>query len=706
MIMGNSGLQGSNKMKLKDMSIGVKLVVILSGLILLSSAGLSLIAFTTTRSALQRSISGNLPLLARETANYIQARINTYMINMENIASNQEMKSMDWERQQVFMGAELTRLGFLGMAVVSPDGTATYHDNTTAQLGDCDYVKQAFDKKTVLSDVLVSRVTNQPVMMLATPIYSKLNVVDSVLIARLDGNMLSNITDRIKHGSNGYSYIINKDGVIIAHPDRDNVLKLRNFIQESTENPEFQGIATMMKRMINGETSFGSYTAEDGTDMIFGFAPIPRTEWFIAVGASEDEVFADIRNMGRTLMIFLFAVVALAMLLTVTFARRLAKPIVNVKTILKDISDGEGDLTRQLPVTSQDEIGRMSHYFNQTFGKIRKLVVLIKDQAGILHNIGTDMAGSMTQTAAAIIQITANINGVKNQIQNQSAGVEESNATVESIAGSIEKLNEHIESQSASIIESSAAIAQMIANIESVSGILVRNTQNVKELMHASEIGQNGINAVSENIKTIARESEGLLETSSIIAKIANQTNLLAMNAAIEAAHAGEAGQGFAVVADEIRNLAASSGAQAKNITNVLKDLKSSIDTVSNSSSNALKQFETIVSMVQVVSEQEMVIHNAMQEQNGGSKQILEALAEITHITNEVRDRSGEMLTGSRDVLAEMKQLALATHEIRNSMIEMAAGTQEINSAVQHVDQISIRNKDSIDTLITEIGRF
>jgi methyl-accepting chemotaxis protein len=693
-------------MKLKDMSIGTKLVAILSGLIFLSSAGLSLIAFTTTRSALERSITGNLPHLASMTASYIQARINTYMVNIENIANNQEMKSMDWERQQVFMGAELTRLGFLGMAVVTPDGTATYHDNTTAQLGDRDYVRQAFDKRTVLSDVLVSRVTNQPVMMLATPIYSRLNVVSAVLIARLDGNMLSNITDRIVYGGTGYAYIINKAGVIMAHPNKDYVLTLKNFVQESAEKPEFLSMATMMKRMMNSETSYGSYTAEDGDDMIFGFAPIPRTEWSIAIGARKNEVFADTRKLGRTLLLFLVAVVSLALVLTLAFARRIAKPIVDVKTMLKDISEGEGDLTRQLPVTSQDEIGRMSHYFNQTFGKIRKLVVLIKDQAEILHNVGTDLSSNMTETAAAINQISANINGVKNQIQNQAAGVEESSATIESIASSVEKLNEHVESQSASIIESSAAIAQMIANIESVSGILVRNTQNVKELMQASEIGQNGINEVSKHIHTIASESEGLLETSSVIAKIANQTNLLAMNAAIEAAHAGDAGRGFAVVADEIRKLAENSGNQAKNITNVLRNLKSSIDTVSTSSSNALKQFDTIVSMVQVVSEQEMVIHNAMQEQSGGSKQILEALSEITHITNEVRDRSGEMLSGSRDVLTEMKQLALATHEIKGSMNEMAAGTQEINSAVQHVDQISNKNKESIDTLMTEIARF
>ena len=165
----------------------------LISLITLSSVGLSYIAYNTTRTALERAITGNLPHLASETANYIQARIATYMVNIENIASNQEIRSMDWDRQRNHMAIELTRLGFLGIGIVGPDGTATYHDNTTAQLGDRDYVKKAFDRRTVLSDVLVSRVTNKPVMMLATPIFSSSNnnEVRAVLIARLDGNMLS-----------------------------------------------------------------------------------------------------------------------------------------------------------------------------------------------------------------------------------------------------------------------------------------------------------------------------------------------------------------------------------------------------------------------------------------------------------------------------------------------------------------------------------
>ncbi len=166
----------------------------------------------------------------------------------------------------------------------------------------------------------------------------------------------------------------------------------------------------------------------------------------------------------------------------------------------------------------------------------------------------------------------------------------------------------------------------MLANIQSVTQTLMKNVENVTELTQSSEAGHEGLRDVAYDIQDIARESEGLLEINAVMENIASQTNLLSMNAAIEAAHAGESGKGFAVVADEIRKLAESSSEQSKTISTVLKKIKASIDKISLSTDNVLKKFEVIDRGVKIVAEQEENIRNAMEEQDQGSKQILEAI--------------------------------------------------------------------------------
>ncbi|MDR2136535.1 MAG: methyl-accepting chemotaxis protein [Treponema sp.] len=428
--------------------------------------------------------------------------------------------------------------------------------------------------------------------------------------------------------------------------------------------------------------------------------------WSLMLATEKEVILAEV-NALTVFTIVLGVIAALVAAVIIFFVSgRITNPIVNVAVTLKDISEGEGDLTKIVNINSKDEIGDLARYFNATLDKIRALVITIKNQSVALFDIGNELSSNMTQTASAVNQIASNIQSIKGQVINQSASVTETNATMEQITLNIDKLNAQVDQQSSSVAQSSAAVEEMLANIQSVSQTLSNNAGNVEDLINSSEVGRAGLHGVAEDIQEIARESEGLLEINSVMENIASQTNLLSMNAAIEAAHAGEAGRGFAVVADEIRKLAENSGEQSKTISAVLKKIKDSIDKITRSTESVLNKFEAIEQGVRKVSDQEEHIRNAMEEQNEGSKQILEAIGQLNEVTQTVKSGSKEMLEGSRQIIEESKNLEAVTQEISNGMNEMATGADEINVAVNRVNTISGQNKSSIDVLVQEVSKF
>jgi len=453
-----------------------------------------------------------------------------------------------------------------------------------------------------------------------------------------------------------------------------------------------------------------SYAPVLKSDVEITIVPFPMgnsgRSWSIMVASTKTYILREVNLLTRiTLIIAAIAIIIAAVVVFFTLSATTA-PIVNVANTLKDISEGEGDLTKTIPVTSNDEVGELANYFNKTIQKIKGLVLLIKQQAGVLSDIGNDLSANMTETAAAINQITANIQSIKSRIINQSASVTQTNATMEQVITNINKLNGHVESQSRNVSQVSSAIEEMVANISSVTNTLVNNTANVNTLKEASEAGKSGLQEVATDIQEIARESEGLLEINAVMENIASQTNLLSMNAAIEAAHAGEAGKGFAVVADEIRKLAESSGEQSKTIGTVLKKIAESITKITKSTDNVLARFEAIDSSVTTVSDQEENIRNSMEEQGEGSKQVLHGVGSLNEITQNVRSSSEEMLSGSQEVMRESQNLEKATQEITGGMNEMATGAEQINLAVNNVNTMTTKNREAIDDLIMEVSRF
>jgi methyl-accepting chemotaxis protein len=513
------------------------------------------------------------------------------------------------------------------------------------------------------------------------------------------------------YNGKGIAGFYNQQGVIVAHYDEERV---RGLIQENAKERALLGerMSEVLTLIKNGGDPLimNLYSATLDTDVYEIYYPISVLDtgmtYTMAVGVPMNEVTRGVRDMTIFTIIFALIAIVISAGIVYVLAIQIVKPIINMSLTLKDISEGEGDLTKVIDEKGKDETSDMAHYFNLTLEKIKELVLTIKKQAVTLFDIGNELASNMTETAAAINQITANIQSVKSRVINQSASVTETNATMEQITVNIDKLNGHVERQSSSVSQSSSAIEEMLANIQSVTSTLVKNAENVKELMDASEVGKTGLQEVAADIQEIARESEGLLEINSVMENIASQTNLLSMNAAIEAAHAGEAGKGFAVVADEIRKLAESSSGQSKTIGTVLKKIKSSIDKITRSTDNVLNKFGAIDQGVKTVAEQEENIRNAMEEQGEGSKQILEAIGQVNEITQQVKAGSEEMLEGSKEVLKEGGNLERVTGEITGGMNEMASGAEQINIAVNQVNDLSGKNRENIDILVREVARF
>ena len=561
-------------------------------------------------------------------------------------------------------------------------------------IADRAYFQTALRGETAVSDLVISRGTGRPLIVVAHPVRSGGRIAGVIFTAVDRARFTEKLIRPITVGESGYVYLFDRNGLCVSHP-----------------NPEFIGKFNVSEfdwgaRMLEEVQGTITYTTPAGNDRFVSFDREDVTGWGVGTGIDVAEIEAPAHELMRWVLFIVLPATLLLGVVNVLLTNRFIRPLRRVVAAMREISEGDADLTMALDERGNHEVAVLSRSFNRFLAGLAEIIRHIRGVTGRVTEVKSNLGNLSTETAASSGEISSSLESMRDQIGRLDRLIARSTGAVSGVNGVISDFDASVEHQAVSIAQLSSAIEEMTASIDSVKKVIDTNESSVGSLLQSSRSGGEKIDNTNAMIDLVNSRIDQLSQAAALIDQIAAQTNLLSMNASIEAAHAGDAGKGFAVVAEEIRKLATSAGDNAQTIGDALSDITNQIVTAADTSRESRQAFSEIESGIETVAAGLSEIASAIAELSSGGKEVLLSASSLSDSGQTVRDGAQKIRTDAALIEESMGDITDISSNVVSGMGEIATGTQQNRQSAQQVRDESEQLGTSIDEISTAVGRF